>query len=274
MSAELSHIATRAGQPGPTSRAKIRPLFRYTAAITLILLAAAAYIGRQYTLAAKKQVAASPTTAAPTKNDALPGHNGAILTLADERQIVLDSLHEGMVTTQGQTIVLIKNGQLAYAAREIRGICGAEFGPLHNTLSTPKGRQYRFTLPDGTQVWLNAASSITYPTEFCGKDRTVSLRGEAYFEVTKDSTRPFRINTNNTEVEALDTNVDIDVYSDKDVLQTTLLKGNVKVKNTTSAVLLRPGQQASLDPSSGTAQLRLQEHVNLDEITAWKKETN
>ena len=259
------------GQPAPGPESipvkVVRPLsHRLTAAAILILLAGtAAFIWRQHTIPANKQIAVSTL-----KNDAPPGHNGATLTLADQRQVVLDSLRDGTVTTQGQTIISIKNGQLAYAAREIKGICGAEFGPLFNTLTTPKGRQYRFTLPDGTQVWLNAASSITYPTKFCGKERTVSITGEAYLEVAKDPSRPFNIKTNNMEVEVLGTNVDIDTYSDEGVVKTTLLEGGVKVKNIASVTTLRPGEQASLDTSTTTARFKIKEHINPEEIMAWK----
>jgi len=203
-------------------------------------------------------------------NNALPGHDGAILTLADQQQVVLDSLHEGIVTTQGQTTISIKNGQLAYTAREIKGICGAEFGPLLNTLTTRKGKQYHFTLPDDTQVWLNGASTITYPTEFCGKERIVSITGEAYFEVAKDPSRPFNIRTNHMEVEVLGTSVDIDTYSFQDVIRATLLEGRVKVKNAASSVVLRSGQQASLDASNTAARFKVKEHVNLEEVMAWK----
>src|SRR6185312_3634592 len=128
----------------------------------------------------------------------------------------------------GQTTVSIKNGQLTYAAREIKGICGAEFGPLFNTLTTPKGRQYQFTLPDGTRVWLNAASSITYPTEFCGKDRTVTITGEACLEIAKDPSRPFNIRTNTMDVEVLGASVDVNAYSDEGVIKTTPLEGGVR----------------------------------------------
>lgn len=242
-------------------------LRRLTAAAIVILLAAAAYIGRQSTIPAKRQVA--PSTI-PPKNDTLPGHDGVTLTLADQQKVVLDSLPDGTVTTQGQTTISIKNGQVAYAAREIRGVCGVEFGPLFNTLTTPKGRQYKFTLPDGTQVWLNGASTITYPTEFCGKERIVSITGEAYFEVAKDPSRPFNIRTNNMEAEVLGTNVDIDAYSGQGAIRTTLLEGRIKVKNAASSVVLRSGQQASLDASNATARFKVKEHVNLEEVMAWK----
>jgi ferric-dicitrate binding protein FerR (iron transport regulator) len=241
---------------------------RLTAAAILILLAGAAvYSWRQYPVASKKQIAITPL---PAKNDAPPGHNGAILTLSDQQQVVLDSLHDGAVIAQGQTTVSIKNGQLTYAAREIKGICGAEFGPLFNTLTTPKGRQYQFTLPDGTRVWLNAASSITYPTEFCGKDRTVTITGEACLEIAKDPSRPFNIRTNTMDVEVLGASVDVNAYSDEGVIKTTPLEGGVRVKNAANAIVLRPGQQASLDASTAAARFKVKDHVNLEEVMAWK----
>jgi len=272
LNADIRHTISAGQTPSvPAKVSHLRPRRRTffarplaTAAILILLAGAAAYIWRQYTITAKKQVAATPS--APG-NDAPPGHEGAILTIADRQEVVLDSLHDGTVTTQGEATVSIKNGQLAYASREIRGVCGAEFGPLFNTLTTPKGRQYRFTLPDGTQVWLNAASSITYPTVFCGKTRVVTITGEAYFEIAKDPLRPFNIKVNNMEVEVLGTNVDINAYSDEGAIKTTLLEGGVKVKSATSAVMLRPGEQASLTTS---AQLKVKTHIKLEEVMAWK----
>jgi ferric-dicitrate binding protein FerR (iron transport regulator) len=232
-------------------------IFRFAAAAILILLAGTgAWLWLRPSGENNKQVAAKKST---QNSDALPGHDGAILTLADHRQVVLDSLHDGTVTTQGSTTVLIKNGQLAYAGK------GQEL--LYNTLTTPRGRQYQFVLPDGSRVWLDAASSITYPTSFTDNKRRVTITGEAYFEIAKDQSKPFYINFNGMEVEVLGTSVNIDAYPGEAAIKTTLLSGSVRVK-ANKAVILKPGEQAGLSEATNTLQVR--QHINLDEVMAWK----
>lgn len=207
-------------------------------------------------------------------NDAIPAKEGAILTLANGRQVVLDSMGNGIVTTQGKTTVLISNGQLVYNA----GTTESEI--LYNTMTTPKGRQYQLVLPDGTAVWLNAASSITYPTAFVGKNRNVSITGEAYFEVTKDKTKPFQVKVNNMEVEVLGTHFNINSYADEASIKTTLLEGSVRVIKGNDMAMLKPGQQAQINTTtvamssgrqqSNTAGITVINNANLDQEMAWK----
>ena len=122
-------------------------------------------------------------------NDVQPGGDKAILTLANGSQIVLDSAANGIVAQQGNTEVMkLANGQLVY-----KGAGDQSNEVLYNTMVTPRGGQYRLILPDGSRVWLNAVSSIRFPTAFIGKERTVEITGEAYFEIAKDPSRPFRV---------------------------------------------------------------------------------
>lgn len=198
-------------------------------------------------------------------NDALPGKDGAILTLANGEKLILDSLGNGVVTTQGKTTVLIRNGQLVYDASV------KESQVLYNTMTTPKGRQYQLVLPDGTGVWLNAASSITYPIAFVGNDRTVTITGEAYFEVAKDKSKPFHVKVNDMEVEVLGTHFNINSYAEESVIRTTLLEGSVKISEGLTAsvgrtVMLRPGQQA-VNTGAG---ITVNSDANIDQIMAWK----
>jgi ferric-dicitrate binding protein FerR (iron transport regulator) len=228
-----------------------RRALRFAAAAAVVLLAGTgAYLWIRHRPHTETQVA---VTAVPAR-DALPGHDGAVLTLANRQQVVLDSLGDGLITRQGQASVLIQKGQLAYT------VTGTDTSALYNTLTTPRGRQYHFVLPDGSRVWLNAASSITYPTAFTGKGRFVSITGEVYLEVAKDKSRPFRIGTRGPEVDVLGTNVDVNTYPDEPAIRTTLLEGGVRV----AAVVLRPGEQAV------TGAKTVVKKVDPDAVMAWK----
>lgn len=195
--------------------------------------------------------------------DRLPGGDRAVLTLSDGRTIILDSAGEGMLAQQGKTsIIKKKDGQLVY-----NPAAGQSNEVIYNILQTPRGGQYKITLPDGSKVWLNAASSLKYPVVFAGKERSVDITGEAYFEVAKDPSRPFRVHLNNMEVEVLGTHFNINGYADEDAVRTTLLEGKVKVLVADQSKYLLPGQQAQLRASGKIAVV---DDVNLDETVAWK----
>lgn len=182
----------------------------------------------------------SISTITPVAVNAAPGHNGAILTLSDSSQIVLDSAGNGNIAVQGNSKIVKQNGLLSYeklgsaASREV----------LYNTMTTPRGRQFQLVLPDGTKVWLNAASSIRFPTAFIGNTREVSITGEAYFEVTKNPRQPFIVNTGLTQVQVLGTHFDLMAYPDEQGVYTTLLEGSVRFTNGLQAAMLVPGEQA------------------------------
>ena len=200
------------------------------------------------------------------KTPVLPGGNKAVLTLADGKQITLDEAGNGKLAEQsGITITKTKDGQLVYTVSAALK-SNAEKTAM-NTIETPKGGQYQINLPDGTKVWLNAASSLRYPTAFSGENRAVSLTGEAYFEVAKASpAQPFKVSTSKQTVEVLGTHFNINAYTDEPSTKTTLLEGAVKVLTKEDRSLtLKPGQQAAL---SGN-----QFHVNYgkeEEAVAWK----
>jgi hypothetical protein len=190
-----------------------------------------------------------------------PGKNGAMLTLADGRQIELDSLGAGVIATQNGTKVTLKSGQLAYENS------GKNTGEIaYNTMSTPRGRQFHIRLPDGTEVWLNAASSIRYPTSFSGKDRVVDITGEAYFEVAKNVDRPFKIAVNGgTRIDVLGTHFNVNAYPDEPSVNTTLLEGAVRVLKGIDKAVLKPGQQARV-----TEAVKVVDGVDVDKVMAWK----
>ncbi len=130
-------------------------------------------------------------------------------------------------------------------------------------MSTPRGRQFEITLPDGTHVWLNAASSIRYPTVFAGNERNVELDGEAYFEVVKNAKQPFVVNARNKAIiEVLGTSFNISAYENEKSLNTTLLDGSVKVNGT----ILKPGQQARV-----TEEVRVIDQTDIDKVMAWQR---
>jgi transmembrane sensor len=157
------------------------------------------------------------------KHDVAPGGNKAVLTLANGTVIILDSATNGTLTQQGNSkVIKLSNGQLVYnlLSKKPNEI-------LYNIVSTPRGRQYQLTLADGSKVWLNAASSLRFPTAFAGKERRVEITGEAYFEVTKNKAMPFVVNVSNAEVRVLGTHFNIMAYNDESVLTTTLLEGSI-----------------------------------------------
>lgn len=193
-------------------------------------------------------------------NDKEPGKTGAILTLSDGSKIVLDSAGNGLLANQNNTAVSKKNGGVVYKA-------GRDAQVVYNTMTTPRARQYNLELSDGTKVWLNASSSITFPTSFEANERKVTLTGEAYFEVAKDKKRPFRVLVNDMQVNVLGTHFNINAYTDEAAVNTTLLEGSVLLAEKDKKVLLKPGQQAQKQKSGAIV---VNDKVNLDEVMGWK----
>jgi len=222
----------------PDRRKKKTPLFTLarTAAAACIILAAA---GVWFIFSRRQSTVVKP---AVPEVVVAPGYNKAVLTLGDGSTITLDSAHTGILTKQGDVVVInTGSGSLAY-----NGQGRTAERALYNTLTTPLGGQYQLTLPDGTKVWLNAASSITYPTAFTGNERVVRITGEAYFEVVHDRRRPFSVKTANYTVEDIGTRFNINAYSDEPSHVTTLLEGAVKIGQHS----LKPGQKASAADSA------------------------
>ena len=218
------------------------------------------------------------------KNDVLPGGNKAMLTLGNGATIILDSAHTGALAQQGNTQVMkLSDGQLLYNqdAKNGANLLTTDHSPLtYNTLSTPRGGQYQLVLPDGSTVWLNAASSIRFPTAFTGNERNVEITGEAYFEVKKDPNKPFIVKLppqpggpGGASVKVLGTHFNINAYDDEAASKVTLLEGTVQVnsaiRNRQSAIL-KPGEQATLSNKSQTSQSIPVQTADLEEVMAWK----
>lgn len=194
------------------------------------------------------------------KNDIAPGSVKATLTLADGRKITLDGAKNGALAEQtGIKITKTADGQLMYTVSDSKSASATAY----NTIETPKGGQYQIRLPDGTQVWLNAASSMKFPVSFSSsKQRKVELKGEAYFEVAHNKKQPFIVKTDRQEVEVLGTHFDVKSYPDEKTTKTTLLEGSVRLNKGT---LLKPGQQGL----SNVSGLQVKQ-VNVEEELDWK----
>ncbi|GAA4323221.1 DUF4974 domain-containing protein [Mucilaginibacter gynuensis] len=198
-------------------------------------------------------------------HDVSPGGNKAVLTLASGQKIQLTGAKNGRLATDNDVQIDKKaDGQIAYKDADVNT------GRLsYNTLTTPRGGQYNITLADGTKVFLNAASSITYPTAFTGNDRMVTLTGEAYFEVAHNALKPFRVISNGQTIEVLGTHFNVHSYPDEPIIKTTLLEGSVKILSGNRTVKLKPGQQSRLDATAQQAGISVSE-VDTDEAIAWK----
>ena len=196
------------------------------------------------------------------KNDVPPGGNKAVLTLADGTTIMLDDVKNGTLAQQGKTKVSKLDGKLAYNSAKT----GVE-EILYNTISTPRGGQYQVVLPDGSQVWLNAASSLRFPTSFTGNERRVEITGEAYFEVAKNANLPFVVQVNTSEIKVLGTHFNIMAYNEEELLKTTLLEGSVQFTSGENHATLQPGQQSQLIKNG---QVKILDNVNIEEVVAWK----
>lgn len=218
-----------------------------------------------------------------------PGGNKAILTLADGTRIALDSSAGGTLALQGNArIVKLDSGEIAYEATGgnsntpgnnttgsntpgsntpgSSAATGSILPGLYNKIETPRGGQFKVVLPDGSKVWLNAASSIRYPSVFAAASRTVEVSGEAYFEVAHDPAKPFLVHTRGMEVQVLGTAFDLMAYPDEDTVRTTLVSGSVKVVNGSESRLIRPGEQASLGGDGFVVS-----KPNLYEVLGWKE---
>jgi ferric-dicitrate binding protein FerR (iron transport regulator) len=211
----------------------------------------------------KFQVAAKPQEIAP-------GGTKGVLTLSNGKQIVLSEITaKDTIAQEGEenevTIKMNANGEVTYIINP--NTDGGKDDNSFNTLSTPTGGQYNIILADGTKVYLNAVSSIKYPTQFNGDKRVVELEGEAYFEVAKNKNKPFIVKSNNQSIEVLGTHFNVHSYNNESVVKTTLLEGSVAVTYKNQKAILKPGQQS--DVSDNFSKIKVKE-VDPEEAVAWK----
>lgn len=238
------------------SDAPVRRVFHYR--IRIWAVAAAAVVVLAAAVGYWRNIHQEQPQRAPVAiHDIPPGGNKAVLTLSGGRRVVLDSAAQDTVLTEGADIVANAGGRLAYNTGN-----SPDAEILYNTLTTPRGGQYQLTLPDGTKVWLNAASSIKYPTSFNGRERVVTITGEAYLEVAHLEHQPFRVIAGARTIEDLGTHFNVNTYDDEPEQHITLLEGSIKVDGR----LLTPGGQAVIDPASGNISIQ---KVETDHVVAW-----
>lgn len=246
------------------------------ASVIVCILATAAYY---WLLADKLPVEGNITQQLPL--DKLQARKGAVLTLADGTEMILDSLSKGMVALQNGSKVMFQDNQLAYEP-----VGNATENIVYNSISTPIGQQFNITLSDGTKVYLNAASSMKFPANFTGNERRIEIVGEVYLEVVKNTQQPFVVVASGVEVIVLGTKFNINAYKDDGDIKTTLLEGSVKViklnelldvgdfhsnrnveKLKDDFIILKPGEQAI---TATDGKIALVENVNIDQAVAWK----
>ncbi|WEK34356.1 MAG: DUF4974 domain-containing protein [Candidatus Pseudobacter hemicellulosilyticus] len=264
-------LSIREQESGGTGRLHVlQPLawVKYAAAIVLLAGAAVFFWVRTNKVPLPGDGAANTSPATPA--DVAPGKDGAILTLADGRVIVLDSLGNGTIAREGNMQVVLQNGQLTYNAHE-QLLSGSP--ELYNTMQTPRGRQFQLVLPDGTRVWLNAVSSIRYPVAFTGSKREVTITGEAYLEVAPDADKEFVVHTSGISSLVQARGLNVNAYEDEAATRITLVEGKAYVgvqdesRSRSVAASLLPGQQASF--VAGKAEPVISP-VNLEQVVAWK----
>jgi len=196
-------------------------------------------------------------------NDVAPGTSKARLLTGNGHVVDLSAAANGTISQQGNTRVNKQDSLLVY-----QNTTGKSQGAVvYNTLEIPRGGQYSIVLPDGTRVWLNAASSLRFPTAFTGKTREVTLHGEAYFEVVQDAQHPFVVQLAKGSVEVLGTHFNISDYADEQAVATTLLEGAVRVQQDGVGTVLKPGEQANWHRDNSKPQII---QADTETAIAWK----
>lgn len=215
---------------------------------------------------------AATSTESGVEESIVPGSNRATLTLADGSRIFLDEVTEGAIAEQaGIRVIKTADGEVRYEILSDYVASGSQ-GTGSHTVTTPPGGQYQIRLPDGSEVWLNAASTLTYPMQFAAAERRVKLEGEGYFEVVRvhDSNsklRPFIIELPEQTIEVLGTKLNVKSYAEELISKTTLLTGSIRVSTESRSVVLKPGQQAQINRDNLTMGVN---RVDIQEIISWK----
>jgi transmembrane sensor len=252
----LERIKTKISFGPPRKKPIVAPVWIYAAAASVLL-------GLMFLILylSKTNIPKPPDIVITKPADINPGMDKAILTLSDGTKIKLDTVKNGNLVSQGNTnITKNDSGGLAYQLIRPSTLPQVE---LFNELTVPAGGQYNVVLPDGTKVWLNASSSLKYPTVFGGAKRQVELTGEGYFEVAKDPMFPFEVSVNGSTVQVLGTHFNINAYTDEPVTNITLAQGSIKLNN---LMLLKPGENAAVSKNGNM----LKGGADIEMVFAWK----
>ena len=233
---------------------------RSVAAILVVMLGVGAILHWREKRQVKPFVAVIDSVKTVPNAAIAPATNAAVLTLSNGKQILLDSSKNGLIAQQGTAKIVNTAGQLNL----MNNGQGSPAIVYNNTLSTNRANIYHITLSDGTKVWLNAASSITFPNVFAQNERRISITGEAYFEVAKDPLKPFVVDINGISVKVLGTHFNVNAYNLAKV-STTLLQGSVQITDGLHNTLIKPGEAAEVTKADISVR-----KVNLDKAIAWK----
>lgn len=253
-----SQIVSRADEGKPKPSVRIRRL-RWIAAASVVLVASIGYF-----YASSDQQKVTGAVQQLKKDVAPPSGNKAVLILADGSQIEMDSTSSGMIAVQGDVnIVRSADGTITYSGRAGKAIS-------YNTFNVPRGsKPLNLMLADGSRVWLNVGSSLTFPTAFTGKEREVMMEGEAYFEIAHNAAMPFNVKNGDVTINVLGTHFNVNAYNDDGVEKITLLEGSVMVSRKSEIKTLKPGQQA-LVVAAGDDNIKIQKDIDLNEVMAWR----
>lgn len=253
---------TTEDQEGKISgRLKIKWATHIAAAASIIIaVAAGLWLYNARTIKPQSQILSQT-------NDIAPGKNTATLTFSSGKTIQLSDKKKGIFINASYLKYNDGSTVGSSASPEIAAMGVAEGSSI--TATTPKGGTYQVVLPDGTEVWLNADSKLVFPSKFTGNNRVVTLTGEAYFEVAKNKSKPFIVNTGDSKIEVLGTHFNIMAYKDEADNLVTLLEGAVKVNSGTAKVLLKQGQQAEISRKNPSSIL-LNNEIDTEQIIAWK----
>ncbi len=230
------------------------------AASVLIVIGLSGYLLFNKKMQPRQEVVQAPVSAGKES----PGMNRAMILLANKQKIFLDSASNGSLAMQGTVSLLkLQDGKIAYEAT-----AGASGEQSYNTLVNPRGSKIiDMQLTDGSHVWLNAGSSVTFPVAFTGKERKISVEGEAYFEVAEDASKPFLVTRGKTTVKVLGTHFNVNAYDDETDMRITLLQGSVQVINDQSAAMIKPGEQAIVKADK----INIAAGVDLNQVMSWKE---
>ena len=240
----------------PAPKAQAKRLVYYSFAASLF------FLSLLFILSLKKPL---PSYQSSVYSKIYPGGNKATLILSDGRKINLADSKTGIIANDKNAVIEKKVGRINYHKSHLTTLENINF----NTLTVPKGGQYQIILSDGTQVWLNSASRIKFPTIFTGIERRIELTGEAYFEVIHDPKKPFRVITDGNTIEVLGTHFNVKAYPEEPAELTTLLKGSIKVSTAKNKATLSPGEQ-STQTTGSESQITQVKQIDTDEAIAWK----